>query len=56
MPVHHLWYRNVDPDIAFKLAKIANSNTEDKLSEEEVERTANSMIEKEIRRRDANGT
>lgn len=51
-----LLYRNVDPDIAFKLAKIANSNTEDKLSEEEVERTANSMIEKEIRRRDANGT
>ena len=51
-----LLYRNVDPDIAFELAKIANNNTKDKLSEEEVERTANSMIEKEIRRRDANGT
>lgn len=46
-----LLYRNVDPVVAVELAKIANSHTKDKLSDEEVERTANSMIEKEIRRR-----
>ena len=48
-----LLYRNVDPEIAVELAKIANSHTKDKLSEAEVETTANSMIEKEIRRRNA---
>lgn len=51
-----LLYRNVDPAIAVELAKLANEHTTDKLSDEEVERTANSMIEKEIRRRrGANG-
>ena len=49
-----LLFRNVDPDIAAQLAVIANNNTEDSLPLSEVERTANSMIEKEIRRREVN--
>lgn len=49
-----LLFRNVDPEIAAKLATIANSNTEDPLPMSEVERTVNSMIEKEIRRREVN--
>lgn len=48
-----LLFRNVDPDVAGQLAVIANENTKDKLSLEEVERTVNSMIEKEFRRREA---
>ena len=48
-----LLYRNVNPTIAMKLAKLANANTPDSLSDAEVERTANSMIEKEIRRRNS---
>lgn len=46
-----LLFRGVDPEIAGKLALIANQNTEDSLSFSEVERTVNSMIEKEMRRR-----
>lgn len=46
-----LLFRNVDPDVAAQLAVIANSNTKDALPLNEVERTVNSMIEKEIRRR-----
>lgn len=48
-----LLFRNVDPEAAAKLAVIANDNTEDSLPMNEVERTVNSMIEKEIRRREA---
>ena len=47
-----LLFRNVDPHVAAKLAVIANENTEDSLPMNEVERTVNSMIEKEIRRRE----
>lgn len=47
-----LLFRNVDPEVAAKLAVIANDNTEDSLPLNEVERTVNSMIEKEIRRRE----
>lgn len=46
-----LLFRNVDPEIAAQLAVIANENTEDSLPLNEVERTVNSMIEKEIRKR-----
>lgn len=48
-----LLFRNVDPEVAGQLAVIANNNTEDSLSLNEVERTVNSMIKKEIRRREA---
>lgn len=47
-----LLFRNVDPEVAAQLAVIANSNTKDALPLNEVERTVNSMIEKEIRRRE----
>lgn len=46
-----LLYRGVDPDVAAKLAVIANTNTADSLPLNEVERTVNSMIDKEIARR-----
>lgn len=46
-----LLYRNVNAKIARQLAHIANSNTADKLSDAEVDRTCDSMIKKEIRRR-----
>ena len=46
-----LLYRGVDPDAAAKLALIANTNTTDSLPLNEVERTVNSVIEKEIKRR-----
>jgi hypothetical protein len=46
-----LLYRGVDPDVVAKLAIIANTNTADSLPLNEVERTVNSMIEKEIQRR-----
>lgn len=49
-----LLFRNVDPEVAAKLAVIANDNTENSLPFNEVERTVNSMIEKEIRRRELN--
>ena len=46
-----LLYRGVDPDAAAKLALIANTNTTDSLPLNEVERTLNSVIVKEIKRR-----
>ena len=49
-----LLFRNVAPEVAAKLAVIANDNTENSLPLNEVERTVNSMIEKEIRRRETN--
>lgn len=49
-----LLFRNVDPNVAAQLAVLANDNTKDSLPIQEVERTFNSMIEKEIRRREAN--
>lgn len=48
-----LLFRNVDPNVAAQLAVLANDNTKDSLPIQEVERTFNSMIEKEIRRREA---
>lgn len=47
-----LLFRSVDPDAAAQLAVLANSNTKDALPLNEVDRTVNSMIEKEIRRRE----
>ncbi|MEB3364940.1 hypothetical protein SDC49_20090 [Lactobacillus sp. R2/2] len=47
-------FRGVDPDAAAKLALIANTNTTDSLPLNEVERTVNSVIEKEIKRRGLN--
>lgn len=47
-----LLMRNVDPYLAAKLAVIANDNTADPLPLTEVERTVNSMIEKENRKRE----
>ena len=47
-----LLMRNVDPYLAAKLAVIANDNTPDPLPLTEVERTVNSMIEKENRKRE----
>ncbi|MBW7985174.1 bifunctional DNA primase/polymerase [Lactobacillus helveticus] len=49
-----LLFRNVDPNVAVQLAVLANDNTDDSLPIQEVERTFNSMVEKEIRRREAN--
>ena len=46
-----LLFRGVDPDAAAKLALIANTNTTDSLPLNEVERTVNSVIVKEIKRR-----
>lgn len=48
-----LLFRNVNPEAAAKLAVLANQNTQDKLPASEVERTVNSMINKEIKRREA---
>lgn len=47
-----LLFRNVDPNAAAQLALLANDNTDDSLPIQEVERTFNSMVEKEIRRRE----
>lgn len=46
-----LLYRNVDPEIAGQLALIANNHTATPLPEKELERTVNSMIARELRRR-----
>lgn len=46
-----LLFRNVEPEVALELARIANSRTELSLSDNEVVTTVNSMIKKEIRRR-----
>lgn len=48
-----LLYRNIDIDTTTKLVTIANDNTPDKLPVSEVERTVNSMIKRELRRREA---
>lgn len=47
-----LLFRNVDPEIVYELAKIANDNTEMSLPPKELTSTVNSMIKKEIRRRE----
>lgn len=47
-----LLYRGVDPYKAAQLAVLANENTADKLTTAEVEKTVNSMIDKELRRRE----
>lgn len=47
-----LLYRDVDPNCVAQLAVLANNATEKSLSIQEVERTFNSMVEKEIRRRE----
>ncbi|MDB7642427.1 bifunctional DNA primase/polymerase [Ligilactobacillus ruminis] len=46
--------RNVDPEIAYNLALIANKNTEKSLSTKEVERTVQSIVTAELRRREGN--
>lgn len=48
--------RNVDPQIAYNLALLANENTEHSLSEAEVERTVQSIITAELRRREEGGS
>lgn len=48
-----LLFRGVDPKSVLDLARIANSKTMDSLSEHEVVRTVESMVKKEIRRREA---
>uniref|UniRef100_UPI00258ACC4F primase alpha helix C-terminal domain-containing protein n=1 Tax=uncultured Secundilactobacillus sp. TaxID=2813935 RepID=UPI00258ACC4F len=47
-----LLYRNVDADKAYLLAKLANTNTPDSLPQNEFDRTFESMLKKEIRRRE----
>lgn len=49
-----LLFRNVDPEVVYELARLANSHTKDKLSEKEVFTTVQSMIKKDQRRREAN--
>ena len=49
-----LLFRNVDPEVVYELARLANANTKDKLSEKEVFTTVQSMIKKDQRRREAN--
>ncbi|HER0781044.1 TPA: primase alpha helix C-terminal domain-containing protein, partial [Streptococcus pyogenes] len=46
-----LLLRNVDVEIAYTLAKMANHKTADPLSDKEFERTFKSMCDKELRRR-----
>lgn len=46
-----LLFRGVDPNKAYQLAVIANNNTKDKLSDDEVYKTCESMLDKEMRRR-----
>lgn len=45
-------FRGVDPEITGELAVIANNNTVDPLPLKEVEKTVNSVIKKEIERRE----
>lgn len=49
-----LLFRGVDPNKAYQLAIIANKHTEDKLSDDEVYKTCESMLDKEMRRRNIN--
>ena len=46
-----LLFRGVDPEITYHLAKMANDNTQEPLSDREFERTFKSMLDKEIRGR-----
>lgn len=46
-----LLFRGVDPDKAYQLAIIANNHTKDKLGDKEVYKTCESMLDKEMRRR-----
>lgn len=46
-----LLFRGVDPNKAYQLAIIANEHTEDKLNDDEVYKTCESMLDKEMRRR-----
>lgn len=48
-----LLFRNVDPQVVYELALLANSNTEDSLSDKEVFTTVKSMVKKDYRRREA---
>lgn len=48
-----LLIRGVDPESVLDLARIANARTPDQLSEKELIRTVESMVRKEIRRREA---
>lgn len=48
-----LLIRNVDPQVAYRLAKQANSNTPKALGDKEFEKTFDSIVQKEIRRREA---
>ncbi|WP_282803962.1 bifunctional DNA primase/polymerase [Secundilactobacillus kimchicus] len=48
-----LLYRNVDPEIAYQLAITANRNTEEPLAPNEFDKTFESMMKKELRRRDS---
>lgn len=47
-----LLFRNVDAKIAYQLAKLANENTPKSLAEKEFDRTFESMVKKEIKRRE----
>jgi hypothetical protein len=49
-----LLFRGVDPNKAYQLAIIANDHTEDKLNDDEVYKTCESMVDKEMRRRNIN--
>ena len=46
-----LLFRGVEPNNPYQLAVIANEHTEDKLNDEEVNKTCESMVDKEMRRR-----
>lgn len=46
-----LLFRNVDPEKAYQLAKLVNTNTPDCLTQSELDRTFESMLKKELRRR-----
>lgn len=47
-----LLYRNVDAEKVYQLAKLANTSTPDSLPQNEFDRTFDSMLKKEIRRRE----
>jgi Primase C terminal 1 (PriCT-1). len=48
-----LLFRNVEVETAYQLARQANSNTSKALPDKEFNRTFESMVQKEIRRREA---
>ncbi|MGG9985185.1 bifunctional DNA primase/polymerase [Lactiplantibacillus plantarum] len=49
-----LLFRGVDPRAVIQLGLLANANTDDSLTQREAKTTIESMIKKEIRRREAN--